>query len=69
MLLPAVGAAALCHDRNVRRVHCGRATRLAIDDIVVYMRCDHIVHRLISCARWLLNVAGSLGWVDKGWAA
>ena len=69
MFLPAVGAAAFCHDLNVRRVCCGRAARLAIDDIVVYTRCFHIVHRLVPGGRRLLDVAICLALLDKGWTA
>ena len=69
MFLPPVGATALCHDPNVWLVRRGRAARLAIDDIVIYIRCHHIVPQLIPGSKRLLGLAGSLGLMDKGWAA
>ena len=68
MFLPPVGATAFCDDPNVRLVRRGRAARLAIDDIVMYMRCHHIVPQLIPGSMRLLDLAGSLGLMDKGWA-
>ena len=41
MLFPAVSAAPFCYNPYVVRVGCGRATRLAIDNIVICVRCHH----------------------------
>ena len=42
MLFSAFGAATFYHDPNVGRVGSGRAGRLAVDDVVVYMRYLHL---------------------------
>ena len=44
MLLPTVGATVFYHYLYVGCVCRGRAACLAVDDIVVYMRCHHRAH-------------------------